>query len=153
MKKEKFTLPTGVETYALTPDEGKELVRIADGSIFREEIVLAYIHYLNGELLPEPHLEVPEDYEERDLTEDKEDEPEFVEPIPEPEEPQMPTSYLDEYEYKELTEKYIRQRYSISEEFAVLRQRDTKPDDFQQYYDYCEECKAKAKEEATHNYI
>ena len=153
MKIENFTLPVGLKTYKLIPDKGKKLVRKYDGMIFKEEIVLTCTNFKNGIRLETPYLDVPEDYEECDLTEGNEDESEFVESILEPEEPQMPTSYFDEYEYEQLTEKYIRQRYSISEEFAVLRQRDTKPDDFKQYYDYCEECKAKAKEEATHNYI
>lgn len=40
----------------------------------------------------------------------------------------------------------IRQRYSLSEELAVLRQRDTKPAEYSEYFAYAEECKAKAKQ-------
>lgn len=140
-------LYNGESTFEITPEEGKELVR-KDGVIFRDTLLLGYNQWLNGKRLEERYKETPDDYTEQDLTED-------IEPTDdlEPVEPEQPTSYLDEYEYKELTEKYIRQRYSISEEFAVLRQRDMKPDDFKQYYDYCEECKAKAKEEATHDYV
>ena len=39
----------------------------------------------------------------------------------------------------------IRQKYSLDEELAIQRQRDTKPDEFQQYFDYCEQCKIAAK--------
>lgn len=35
----------------------------------------------------------------------------------------------------------IRERYTQDEEFALLRQRDSKPEEFTEYYDYCEECK------------
>lgn len=43
----------------------------------------------------------------------------------------------------------IRKRYTESQEFAILRQKDDKPDDYNAYYAYCEECKAfvKAKKE------
>ena len=40
---------------------------------------------------------------------------------------------------------YIRERYTIDQEFAILRQRDTKPEEFAEYDKYCEECKARAK--------
>lgn len=54
--------------------------------------------------------------------------------------PELPT-----ISYDELVEQKIRQRYTISAEFAVLRQRDEKPTEYQQYYDYCEQCKNEAK--------
>lgn len=47
--------------------------------------------------------------------------------------------------YGERVNALIRERYSLSEELALLRQRDTKPDEFAQYNAYCEECKTKAK--------
>ena len=50
-------------------------------------------------------------------------------------------------EYAALVDKEIRLRYSISDEIAILRQRDTKPDEFAAYNAYAEECKAKVKEE------
>lgn len=49
--------------------------------------------------------------------------------------------------YKNLIVKKIRQRYSVNEELAILRQRDEKPDEFAAYNAYVEECKAAAKEE------
>ena len=35
----------------------------------------------------------------------------------------------------------IRIKYSVSDELAILRQRDTKADEFKEYYDYVEWCK------------
>ena len=48
--------------------------------------------------------------------------------------------------YGEAVDAEIRRRYSVSEEFAILRQRDEKPDEYASYYAYCEECKALVKE-------
>ena len=45
-------------------DEGKVFTRISDGFIFGNEIYLGYTYYINGEKLPEPKLEVIEDFEE-----------------------------------------------------------------------------------------
>ena len=39
----------------------------------------------------------------------------------------------------------IRERYSVADELAILRQRDTKPDEFAAYFEYAEQCKAQAK--------
>ena len=47
--------------------------------------------------------------------------------------------------YEQKVIELIRQRYSIDEELAIQRQKDTKPDKFQQYFDYCEQCKTEAK--------
>ena len=48
-------------------------------------------------------------------------------------------------DYNEEVNGMIRQRYSISEELAILRQRDTKPEEFAAYNEYAEECKSKVK--------
>ena len=48
--------------------------------------------------------------------------------------------------YDELVSRLIREKYSIDDELAILRQRDVKPEEFAQYNDYAEECKIKAKE-------
>ena len=45
-------------------------------------------------------------------------------------------------EYASLVEAQIRKRYSVSAELAILRQRDTKPEEFKAYNDYVEACKA-----------
>lgn len=39
----------------------------------------------------------------------------------------------------------IREKYTQDAEFAILRQRDTKPEEFEEYNNYCEECKNKVK--------
>lgn len=42
-------------------------------------------------------------------------------------------------------EKLIRLRYSMSDELAILRQRDEKPEEFAAYHDYAEQCKKTVK--------
>lgn len=49
--------------------------------------------------------------------------------------------------YKASVEEAIRNRYSVSDELAIHRQRDIKPDEWSEYMQYCEECKANAKAE------
>ena len=49
--------------------------------------------------------------------------------------------------YEEKVVSLIREKYSVDDELAIQRQRDIKPDEFQAYFDYCEECKQRAKEE------
>lgn len=41
----------------------------------------------------------------------------------------------------------IREKYSVNQELAILRQRDTKPREFEEYHAYVEECKAAVKAE------
>lgn len=55
--------------------------------------------------------------------------------------------YVKNLEYKTKIDKLIRQRYSVSDEIAILRQRDSKPEEYAEYNAYCEECKAQAKRE------
>lgn len=62
---------------------------------------------------------------------------EIIDPIPEP--------YIPSYEEKVV--EYIRERYTIDDELAILRQRDRKTEEFAEYDAYCEECKQRAKEE------
>lgn len=42
-------------------------------------------------------------------------------------------------------EKRIRKKYSLSAELAILRQRDSKPEEFAAYNEYVEQCKAEVK--------
>lgn len=56
--------------------------------------------------------------------------------------------YTDE-EYSEQVNALIRERYSESAELSILRQRDEKPTQFAEYYEYCEECKSRAKAELS----
>ncbi|MBP3447880.1 MAG: hypothetical protein J6K51_02535 [Clostridia bacterium] len=55
---------------------------------------------------------------------------------------------MDKISYEEQVSLLIRQRYSLDEELAIQRQRDTKPEEFQAYFSFCEECKKQVKEEA-----
>ena len=48
--------------------------------------------------------------------------------------------------YEHLVEQFIREKYSLSAELAILRQRDTKIVEFVEYNAYAEECKARAKQ-------
>ena len=43
--------------------------------------------------------------------------------------------------YDEAVNAEIRKRYSVSQELAILRQQDKKPEEYAEYYTYCEECK------------
>lgn len=47
--------------------------------------------------------------------------------------------------YGDKVNELIRKRYSLSQEFALLRQRDEKPEEWAAYNAYAEECKQKAK--------
>lgn len=49
--------------------------------------------------------------------------------------------------YPNRVSKLIRQKYSINDELAILRQREEKSLEYQEYFTYCEECKSKAKNE------
>lgn len=48
-------------------------------------------------------------------------------------------------DYEAEVERLIRTRYSVSAELAILRQRDTKPDEFAAYNTFAETCKAEAR--------
>lgn len=54
--------------------------------------------------------------------------------------------YWQSVSYDEAVDREIRKRYSVSQEFAILRQRDEKPEEYEAYYAYCEECKAYVKQ-------
>lgn len=63
-----------------------------------------------------------------------------------PQEVEVPDEEIqDTRTYEEKIESLIREKYSLNDELAILRQRDTKPQEFQQYFDYVEECKNMAK--------
>lgn len=49
--------------------------------------------------------------------------------------------------YEEKVVYLIRERYDLNAELAILRQRDSKPEEFAEYNEYCEKCKIKAKQE------
>jgi hypothetical protein len=47
--------------------------------------------------------------------------------------------------YENLIIRKIRKRYSVNQELAILRQRDTKPVEFAEYNAYVEQCKVSVK--------
>ena len=49
--------------------------------------------------------------------------------------------------YEERVVLLIREKYSLDEELAIQRQRETKFEEFNEYFTYCEKCKMKAKKE------
>lgn len=52
-----------------------------------------------------------------------------------------------EADYKARVISLIRARYDADDEIALLRQRDTKPDEYAAYNAYVEQCKAETREE------
>lgn len=58
---------------------------------------------------------------------------------------QAEQAYWQSVPYEEAVDAEIRKRYSVSQEFAVLRQKGEKPEEYAAYYDYCEQCKAFVK--------
>jgi hypothetical protein len=106
-------------------DEGKKLRHIEDGVVVGAEWSLGYIYYRDGVKLDEPYLEKISDYDEVSGDE-----------------------YFEENrdKYVELIVGFIREKYTVDDEIAINRQRDTKPEAFQEYFDYCEECKRKSRE-------
>ena len=57
--------------------------------------------------------------------------------------------YWTSIDYEEAVNLKIRERYTESQEFAVLRQKEDKPTEYAAYYEYCEECKAFVKEKKS----
>lgn len=53
--------------------------------------------------------------------------------------------YWASVDYSDAVDAEIRKRYSVSQEFAILRQKDEKPEEYAEYFAYCEECKQKVK--------
>lgn len=58
---------------------------------------------------------------------------------------EMPSEPFSEHEYKERVERLIRERYSVADELGILRQRDTKSEEYAEYYAFAEACKEEAK--------
>ena len=53
--------------------------------------------------------------------------------------------YLENIPYDEAVNAKIRERYTESQEFALLRQKEDKPEEYAEYFAYCEECKVFVK--------
>lgn len=58
-------------------------------------------------------------------------------------------AYWHSANYDDAVNAEIRKRYSVSQEFAILRQKDEKPEEYVAYYSYCEECKAYVKQKKS----
>lgn len=48
-------------------------------------------------------------------------------------------------EYKDKIVSLVREKYDLDDECAILRQRDVKPEEFEEYYAYVEQCKQTAR--------
>ena len=80
----------------------------------------------------------------------------FIEPKPEVKEVEEIQLYIpftaeeqaryDQAKYESLVDSMIRRRYTLSQELAILRQKETKEEEYQAYFGYCEVCKAEAKQ-------
>lgn len=58
---------------------------------------------------------------------------------------QAEREYWANISYDEAVNAEIRKKYTESQEFAILRQASAKPEEYEIYYNYCEECKAYVK--------
>ena len=56
------------------------------------------------------------------------------------------TIHISDISYENIVSKMIAEKYPIDRELALHRQRDVKIKDFQEYFDYCEECKRIARD-------
>lgn len=54
-------------------------------------------------------------------------------------------------DYEAEVEKLIRERYTVSQELALLRQRDSKPEEFAEYNSFAETCKELARANCSGN--
>ena len=59
---------------------------------------------------------------------------------------QAEREYWATISYEDAVNDKIREKYSASQEFAILRQKEEKPQEYNEYYAYCEQCKAYVKE-------
>ena len=59
---------------------------------------------------------------------------------------ELEREYWKNIPYDEAVNSKIRERYTESQEFSILRQKDEKSEEYAEYYAYCEECKALVKE-------
>lgn len=57
--------------------------------------------------------------------------------------------YWASADYDEAVNTEIRKKYTESQEFAILRQRDEKPEEYSEYFAYCESCKTVVREKKS----
>ena len=70
MRIESVTI-NGRDTFRITPDEGKQFMRVSDGALFSGTMTLGYTYFIGGVKLENPHWETPDDYIEVDAPEDE----------------------------------------------------------------------------------
>lgn len=61
--------------------------------------------------------------------------------------PTPPTEEELRKKYESKVDSLIREKYTLSQELSTIRQQANKPDEYAEYYAYCEQCKATAKAE------
>lgn len=66
--------------------------------------------------------------------------PEELEKI-QKEEAKAERDYWRNIDLGEAVNSKIREKYSESQEFSILRQKDEKPEEYAEYFFYCEQCK------------
>lgn len=49
--------------------------------------------------------------------------------------------------YERKVDSLIRSKYTLSQELAILRQQESKSDEYKAYFDFCEQCKISARKE------
>lgn len=52
---------------------------------------------------------------------------------------------LSMFPYEQRVQILVGRKYDVYAELAIQRQRDTKPEDFKEYFDYVEQCKREAQ--------
>lgn len=70
-------------------------------------------------------------------------------PIEKYEEVETIPNIINDTEYGNQVNELIRAKYSLSEELSLLRQRDSKQEEYQKYNTYCEECKKTVKDKIS----
>jgi hypothetical protein len=53
---------------------------------------------------------------------------------------------LETFSYSAIVQSLISRKYSIQDEIAIIRQMSAKPEEYEEYYNYCESCKEEAKQ-------
>ena len=103
------------------------MIKITDKGLYREITATAgYVHRLGTDVYVRAAIMLPTDTESNF---------EEVASVP---------SYT-EAEYEAEVVRLIRERYDLNAELAILRQRDTKADEFAEYSAFAEACKAQAR--------
>lgn len=82
----------------------------------------------------------------RDATPEEEKELKLIQKIRAEEEANYELHKYDGVSYKDIVASLIRLRFSINDELAILRQKETKPEEWEEYYTFCEEKKNEARE-------